>query len=197
MGGATILLFSDVHCASGLIRRLAGAVSYDIAMCAGDFECVDVVEEFLSLDGDLVAVTGNLDNASIYRRLSEAGVLADGRVVRVGRFVVAGVGGLDVATSLRMLGSRVSRDVDVLLSHHPPKGILDLTVVGVRAGLPEIRRLVEGLEPLVHAFGHIHESPGVEVLGRTTLVNPGPLMQGRYAILRISSSGVEAELARL
>jgi len=55
-------------------------------------------------------------------------------------------------------------DCDVLVSHEPPKGCLDLTYHGFSAGSMYLRELVEHTEhkPRLWLCGHIHESRGAE-----------------------------------
>ncbi len=197
--GVVILHVSDIHCRAGLLKDLASKLSFDVLAATGDFECLDVVEEFLSLDAQLVAVTGNLDHAAIFRRLLEAGVLVDGRVKTLKGLVFGGIGGLDPYSSSRSLAEKAGEpgSLDVLMSHHPPKGVLDLTRLGVRAGLDLIKNVVNAIKPRVHLFGHIHESPGYEVRGGTLHVNPGPLMEGRYAVVTVEGSSVSARLGRV
>ena len=51
---------------------------------------------------------------------------------------------------------------DVLISHEPPQGVLDLTYGGVRAGSDSLRRAVEtsDTKPRLWLCGHIHEGRG-------------------------------------
>jgi len=171
-------------------------VSYDILVSSGDFECVDAAEAFLGFGGKLIAVTGNLDNPSIYRLLSEAGVILDGRVSVVSGLRFMGVGGLDVASSLSNVKRVASGPVDVLVSHHPPRGVLDRTLLGFHAGLSEIRDLSGQVSPRMHLFGHIHESPGYTRVSGTLYVNPGPVLQGRYAIV-VFDDEIRVDLSRI
>jgi predicted phosphohydrolase len=55
-------------------------------------------------------------------------------------------------------------DTNILVTHSPPRGILDNVNLGDdRAGCPALRRRVDQLEHLrLHAFGHLHESYGRE-----------------------------------
>jgi len=56
-------------------------------------------------------------------------------------------------------------DTDVLITHGPPAGILDLCVHGERVGCVDLLHRVKELKQLkLHVFGHIHESHGVESL---------------------------------
>jgi predicted phosphohydrolase len=53
-------------------------------------------------------------------------------------------------------------DVDVLVTHGPPLGILDVSgLTGEHVGCEELRVAVERVRPRVHVFGHIHHSYGV------------------------------------
>ena len=58
-------------------------------------------------------------------------------------------------------------DVDVLLTHTPPRAVLDKLFAGVRVGCCSLAaKLVSmaesGSAPKFHVFGHIHESRGVQ-----------------------------------
>lgn len=79
---------------------------------------------------------------------------------------------LDRGTPLRRVWDRVPDNTDVLLTHGPPFGILDLTDRGEPVGDEELRELVLRLPQLkLHVFGHIHESYGQISNGYTTFVN--------------------------
>ncbi len=49
----------------------------------------------------------------------------------------------------------------VLITHGPPRGILDLTRSQKHVGSVALKKFVDLTDPLVHIFGHIHESHGV------------------------------------
>jgi Icc-related predicted phosphoesterase len=59
--------------------------------------------------------------------------------------------------------SLISEDVDILITHGPPKGMLDLTYDLEKAGSESLRRwcLEHSSTLKLHVFGHIHESYGV------------------------------------
>ena len=62
-------------------------------------------------------------------------------------------------------------DVDVLVTHGPPHGVLDRTVHGADVGCEELARAVERVRPRLHVFGHIHEAYGALDRGGTRFVN--------------------------
>jgi len=68
--------------------------------------------------------------------------------------------------------SLIPNDTDVLITHGPPFGILDLPFgKGESAGCELLLKRVEEVKPLVHMFGHIHGSYGRMQRGRTLFVN--------------------------
>ncbi|MCA9125110.1 MAG: hypothetical protein KDB11_33270, partial [Planctomycetales bacterium] len=63
----------------------------------------------------------------------------------------------------------------ILVSHSPPKGVLDKSSRGQSLGSEAVLEAVEKSQPLLVVCGHIHDSSGqCELLGSTTAVNAGP-----------------------
>jgi len=57
--------------------------------------------------------------------------------------------------------ARIPAGIDILITHTPPFGILDLPSSGeMHLGCKHLRRELERIQPPVHAFGHIHASHG-------------------------------------
>ena len=84
----------------------------------------------------------------------------------------------------------------VVLAHVPPRGLkLDRTHFFQHAGSLALREFVEKTQPALVVCGHIHESRGVEQLGRTTVVNCGPGGSGYYAIANLIND-VQVDLLR-
>ncbi|KAK0127617.1 hypothetical protein ONS96_007144 [Cadophora gregata f. sp. sojae] len=53
--------------------------------------------------------------------------------------------------------------VDIMMTHGPPKGILDLTADG-NVGCEALLRAVSRARPLLYCFGHIHEAYGAHIV---------------------------------
>lgn len=66
--------------------------------------------------------------------------------------------------------------VDVLITHGPPHGILDVTNRNEHAGSLTLLHRVRELKPRLHVFGHIHEAAGRLDNGDTTFVNASTRM---------------------
>lgn len=67
---------------------------------------------------------------------------------------------------------KVPADVDVLVTHGPPNGILDKTFTGLHVGDEALLKdVVSRVRPRFHVFGHIHEAYGAARVGKTAFIN--------------------------
>ena len=55
-------------------------------------------------------------------------------------------------------------DLDVLITHTPPAGVLDRTWRGEAVGCADLTAALPRIRPRLHVFGHIHEARGRAVL---------------------------------
>ena len=63
----------------------------------------------------------------------------------------------------------------VLISHSPPKGILDRSSFGMHLGSKSIRNVIHEKYPKLVVCGHIHESGGkIDKVDETVVINAGP-----------------------
>lgn len=69
------------------------------------------------------------------------------------------------------LWETIPEDIDFLVTHGPPRGILDLNRQGIRIGCQRLADRLLQIKPLIHAFGHCHESNGVEQKNGITFIN--------------------------
>jgi len=51
-------------------------------------------------------------------------------------------------------------EIDIVITHGPPEGILDVTKNGSSAGCHHLLNAVQRVKPRLHCFGHIHEGWG-------------------------------------
>jgi Icc-related predicted phosphoesterase len=54
----------------------------------------------------------------------------------------------------------IPEDVDILLTHGPVLGILDMVINGQQVGCKDLLQRVQEVKPKVHLCGHIHEGYG-------------------------------------
>ncbi|MCK5898016.1 MAG: metallophosphoesterase [Methylococcales bacterium] len=62
-------------------------------------------------------------------------------------------------------------DTDLLLTHGPVFGILDVVHRGINVGCEDLLKTVQKIKPKIHACGHIHEAYGVTEKEGTIFVN--------------------------
>jgi len=70
------------------------------------------------------------------------------------------------------LWASIPDDVDILVTHVPPYGILDKSPGSIaHAGCPQLLQAVLQIRPKLHIFGHVHGAHGVVTHGDTLFVN--------------------------
>ena len=85
---------------------------------------------------------------------------------------------------------RVPEEVDFLITHGPPLGILDELEDGERAGCPALLNKVMKVKPKVHLFGHIHCARGIDRVDNTIFVNAA-VLDDSYKLLNVSPFEIE------
>lgn len=71
---------------------------------------------------------------------------------------------------LKAVWDKIPDDVDILVTHGPPYGILDKVVLSGRgdefkhAGCEELLKRLENIKPKLHVFGHIHSDGGKQLI---------------------------------
>jgi len=82
----------------------------------------------------------------------------------------------------------IPRDTDVLITHGPPHGILDVcpdvnqvlaSPQMISVGCEELAKTIPRVQPKVHIFGHIHEGYGTHEQNGITFIN-GSNVDGTY-----------------
>ncbi len=191
-----IIHISDIHCNNYMLEKIK-KLNYDILISSGDFECLETAEIFSEFKNSF-AVSGNLDDISIMKHLSKKGILLDGKIKTFNELTFIGIGGIDPINNISVIKnfSFTKYKYIILVSHNPPYGILDKTFFNVRAGLKEINSVLNYIKPIMHLFGHIHESSGIENINNTIYINPGPLSNGNYAEI-ILGDKIKAEIKNL
>jgi Icc-related predicted phosphoesterase len=147
-----------------------------------------------------------MDSPAIDARLADLGVALDGRGVRledVGVFGVSAAPISPLATPYELddeeLERRIERgygDVEhcrivLFCPHAPPAGTrCDRVATGEHVGSAVIRGFIDRTHPDLVLCGHIHEARGIDEIGRTRVVNPGPVSRGHYAVVDVDDGVV-------
>lgn len=77
------------------------------------------------------------------------------------------------------LYATVPDDIQVLITHGPPFGKLDMVDSGLRVGCEALGNRIKVIKPKYHLFGHIHEDYGQSFDGDTYYLNSS-IMNLRY-----------------
>jgi len=77
-----------------------------------------------------------------------------------------------LSDELKSKWDSIPTDTDILITHGPPYQILDYVIPqSINVGCERLAAKVYELKPIIHLFGHIHESFGHKFLGGTHFFN--------------------------
>jgi len=79
--------------------------------------------------------------------------------------------------------AQIPSRTDVLITHTPPRGILDRNRQGIACGCEALTRRLAVLRPRLHCFGHVHASAGTLDNEGTRYVNAANV-NSRYQVVR-------------
>lgn len=88
---------------------------------------------------------------------------------------------LDRGEALAEKWALIPDDTDILVTHGPPFGVLDVTPAGMRVGCEALAQRLETLRMRLHVFGHIHHSYGVLEHASRVSVNASTCDEGYQA----------------
>lgn len=208
-----IIVVADIHgSAQALARISALAGRADLMLIAGDLTDFGGASEARALlacldgfAGKLVLVPGNCDKKGARELLAESGTCADGRLVEAGGARVVGAGGSPLRTGLTPyerhdyeLSDALALALEelaeaggdpalplIVLTHCPPRGSGADRRKGADVGSQALSEALSRITPPLWVCGHIHESPCAAYSGRTLVLNPGSLHDGRYALAQL------------
>jgi len=151
----------------------------DVLVHAGDATMRGTREEFLRFDAwlgtlkfkHILFTPGNHDfylesDRSILinaMTLINEGVIIDGIMFWASPYSprFGGWAFMKSESDLVNIWNRIPNEVDVLITHGPPRGIMDGTISGENAGSQFLLERVKIVKPKIHVFGHIHEAFGI------------------------------------
>ena len=195
-------------------RKIAISDNIDTFLILGDFpgygEFRDQnksIEEIVSIlnmlkDFEILAIPGNCDPRNAIEVFEEFNANLHENIRVMGNVSIVGLGGSvptpfgtpfemeesEIYDRLRKLVDRVETERFILALHNPPFDTeCDLIVDGAHIGSRSVRSIIEEFQPSLALSSHVHESGGKrDRIGKTEIVNIGPLMNGKYAIIEIN-----------
>ena len=185
----------------------------DALLFGGDFAKFEheetgkpVLEKLLKKHDSIFSVIGNCDNPDFLSEIEGADVSVEGTLAFHEGIAICGSGGgtkFTGTTPFEREEDEILSDYDVvenssaecadesghwsnliLIMHNPPKDTeCDKIPGGVHVGSEKLRAYIEKRAPFLVVTGHIHESAGISKIGNSTIINPGSLAEGKYAMV--------------
>lgn len=202
-----IISISDLHGDTKNINALYKSCGpVDLTLITGDLthfgaasQARQVIDAVRACCPDVLAVAGNCDEPDVEEYLQDENISLHQRAqVRAG-LVFVGMGQSLVCPAatpnvtdeagfkagLDKAASQAPADLPlILVVHQPPYDTKnDRVFFGKHVGSHSIRAFIEEKRPILTVCGHIHEGNGIDRIGRTTIVNPGPLPKGCYGFV--------------
>jgi Icc-related predicted phosphoesterase len=191
------LATADLVVLVGDLTNIGGAPEIDL-----------VVGAIRAYNSSILAIPGNWDGNAANARLTELGInLHRTHGIRSG-FALLGVGGSLISfgqtpneyseSAFTTLLAKAAEGLDpnlpiILISHQPPiNTIVDKAWGDLHLGSLSIREFIEAHEPMLCLTGHIHEGVGIDRIGKSHILNPGPLWQGHYGYVELDTTGIQA-----
>lgn len=216
-------IHNDIENMFGLIEQ-ARKLDFDVVVFPGDFGDLNlpkgftrtdvakiIVSEIEGLGKPLVVVPGSWDK-EIIGYLDKKGISVHGRGMTINNVGFYGYGGArtpfgtpfepsegEIELGLMKAYDEVKdAQIKIQITHMPPAGTeIDKIFSGAHVGSEAVRKFVEEKMPNVAISAHIHESKGVDELGRTKLVNPGRFPEGNCAIVSVNNLESDARMINL
>ena len=217
-----ILAIPDIHGDFSRLQNLSAQIeTADIILLVGDItnfgreqEVAVIIEFIKSLNSRILAVTGNCDFPPVasYLSMQEMNIEAAHRMIDGIAFVGLGASlyspsrGTPNEVSEEVLTENLNKAIAglpedtplVLVSHQPPRDTAaDRINSDLHVGSHSVRQFIEQYQPLVCFSGHIHEGAGIDAIGETQVVNPGPFFRGNYATARINGQLEALDIRRI
>ncbi len=197
-----LFILSDIHGSRRYLLRFREVIDNtepNVIIVAGDitdFGSIDDAEEILSRLSTRkslnIFVPGNCDPSEmLYIDKVDGFLNIHDNIVSHGKVKFIGIGGGLISpydTNIEFTDEEFEKllvPVErpfVLVTHSPPYNTsLDVIWNGSHIGSKAIRSYVEKYQPNLVISGHIHEARGIDNIGVSLLVNPGPAKNGYYA----------------
>lgn len=208
----TFVAFPDIHDKAEPIKDIRHILAdVDAVLLAGDMtnghpdnlqRVLNIIE---SVTESIYAVCGNMDTEAMNMLLAREGISVHRRHAMLDGIAILGCGGAlpfygkyvfseeQLATFLNESIVGVTAETPkILICHQPPLDTkLDIARNGEHVGSKAVREFIERVQPLICFTGHMHSSTGIDTIGTTQIINPGPIWEtNHYAYAEIENGEV-------
>ena len=203
------LILSDIHGNLDNLDKLDSLFKEaDAVLFGGDFAEFEheetgkpVLDKLLKKHENIFAVIGNCDNPEFLPEVEAKGISVQKALVNFEGLFITGSGGgskftgetanertdEELYSDLSLITQEAPSEWNNLIAimHNPPKDTeCDKVAPEVHVGSALLKKFIDDYKPLAVITGHIHESAAVCKSGNTTVINPGALLEGKYALMQ-------------
>ncbi|MCI5830312.1 MAG: metallophosphoesterase family protein [Treponema sp.] len=205
------LVLSDIHGNIENLKKLEGAAKEaDGIIFAGDFtdigkedEGLQALKNLCKMNENIFAVRGNCDYPSLEEEFEASDISCERQLVMHEGLAFAGSHGgskftgkspderteEELQSDFKIITDEGVQEWDnlIVVMHNPPKNTECDKIPGdIHVGSETSTKFIEEYKPLAVVTGHIHESAAICKIGNTTVINPGAVLEGKYAWLTVS-----------
>jgi len=201
------------------------SINFDFIVYTGDFSDINtpkgfsqediatiIIRELKTLKKPIFAVPGNNDTINIISILEKEGIGVHGKGKLFNNIGIYGFGGAKTPfrTSYEPTDEEIEKglrnglkdvknaNMKIQVTHTPPLNTrLDFLIGGVHVGSAAVRKIIEEEKPILAISGHIHETKGIDYIGKTMLINPGRLSEGYFGYVEIKQDHAEGKILNL
>jgi Icc-related predicted phosphoesterase len=201
-----LLILSDIHGCIKPIPSLSNvAKDCDAILLAGDItnfggaeQAGSILSALNAFGKPVLGVPGNCDLPQVEDVLKQQGGSLIHDPIEMDGVVFAGFSyeaSSGAALPQNVMSQIPSQKPLILVTHQPAWGTdVDLQGATRHKGSRSVRSFIEDFQPLLAVSGHIHEARGMDQVGSTLLVNPGPFRNGCYGVVDIVEESAQAKL---
>ena len=207
------LLISDLHGEVQMLDKLDEEFKKaDAVLFAGDFAKfqhtetgLPALEKLCKKHDNIFSVIGNCDEPEFISELENRDISVHKTLANFDGLLICGSSGgsefthttpyersdEELVSDFKLIQEQGGTEWNNLIAimHNPPKDTeCDKIQSGVHVGSPLLRKFIDDYQPLAVLTGHIHESSGISKCSNTTVINPGALCEGKYALLEVEKS---------
>jgi len=209
-----LLVTSDFHGSTEAAHRTsakAKRLEVDGIVTCGDIthfgsvrDAQRILAPLVALELPILYVPGNCDPSQLAEAPITGAVNLHGKCQKLNSVSFIGLGGAptspyyswfelseaQIMTTLKQAADTCPQNPwSVVVSHSPPIDTsVDLASSGIHAGSASLRAFIEERKPNAVFCGHIHEARGIDQIGDTLIVNPGPVRHGKCAVADINET---------
>ncbi|MEE0489038.1 metallophosphoesterase family protein [Methanosphaera stadtmanae] len=209
-----ILVLTDIHGSPDKIFNYLDNNSVDSIIITGDITdfgpedyFVEILNKFSNY-ANVYALQGNCDPANSPDLLDKSNITnIHDNVSNIDEMIILGFGGSNptpfdtpnefseeiLYEKLSKFNNQLSSDsFTILVTHAPPYDTnADKIESGVHVGSKSIRKIIEETQPTLNLCGHVHESIGQDIIGKTTIINPGDAGNGHACLIELSKEDIK------